>query len=374
MTENSALARLAALQELIAALMPAGRREARMPDAVASGLAAAGLFKLWVPRQYGGSQLSLPQALKVYEAAAGLDGAVGWAVMIGSGGGLFAAYLPEAAARALFAPPDALVAGSGAPTGTARRVPGGYRAGGRWRYASGAHYATVFTANCRVLEADGQPPADESASIRAMSFAASAVRIRPTWNTSGLRATGSHDFEVDDVFVPEEFTFSVLGGASPEASDLYQLPFDTLTQLPVSAVVLGIATHALALFCELAAAKPAPGSSRRLLQLEPVAQAIRNAQSLIDAARTLLYELAERAWCEVQDGGQATEATVEECTRHSAALVRSLVEGVATLVPYAGMNAISLEDDFAVAWRDLEAAAAHYAVSPLHGGPSAIAS
>src|SRR5687768_9060145 len=85
-----------------------------LSEEMSGALKELGLFKLWVPKRHGGFELDLPQTLQVYESAATVDGAVGWAVMIGAGGGLFAAYLQPGAAHKLFSPQDAVVAGSGA--------------------------------------------------------------------------------------------------------------------------------------------------------------------------------------------------------------------------------------------------------------------
>src|SRR5690606_40607732 len=63
---------------------------------------------------------------------------------------------PDLSARAVFGPSAAVIAGSGAPDGRAERVPGGYRVQGRWRYASGAPYATTVTANC-IVTRGGEP-------------------------------------------------------------------------------------------------------------------------------------------------------------------------------------------------------------------------
>lgn len=182
-------------------------RSAELGKEVVGVLKASGFFKLWVPKCHGGLELDLPRTLRIYESAATIDGSLGWAVMIGSGGGLFAAYLEPQAARELFSPADAVVAGSGAPNGRAERVPNGYRASGRWRYASGARYATIFTANC-VVTSGGSPvpvPVPDSQGkplIRALSFAPANVAVIPTWDATGMRGTGSHDIEVRSLFSP----------------------------------------------------------------------------------------------------------------------------------------------------------------------------
>jgi len=356
------LAAIAMLDPLLRAEMPAGRRAARLPGAVAAELFRLGLFRLWIPRRFGGLELPLPAALAVYEAVARRDGSAGWSVMIGAGGGLFAALLAPGVAQRLFAGPRALVAGSGAPAGIARRVAGGYRISGRWRYASGADHASVFTANCRV-PGDGQDPA--ATPVRAMAFAPRDVRIHRTWDSSGLCATGSHDIEVRDAFVPEEMSFSVLGDPPRETGPLYGMPFATLTERPVSAVALGIARRACEEFASLAQAKCAPGSTVRLGELDLVRAALHRARETIGVAGAGLHEQAALAWSEALAGNRPAPQRAAARTAACVERIRAVVGAVGELVPLAGMNALQRDDPFAVAWQDLNAAAAHYSVSPL---------
>jgi alkylation response protein AidB-like acyl-CoA dehydrogenase len=285
--------------------------------------------------------------------------------MMGSGGGLFAAYLKPEVAQRLFGPEDALVAGSGAVQGTAERVPGGFRCSGRWRYASGAHQATIFTANCRVLEHGAPVQVEGRPLVRAMAFQPSQVRIIETWDTTGLRATGSHDIAVEDAFVPEEDTFSVMTDPPREPGALYRLPFSTLTELPVTAVVLGIAHQALARFEALAATKTTPLGSGALAAQPRVAAAIEAAHRSIDAADTAFHALADDTWQAITRAAQLDEARIRRCTTQCAQLVAQLTAALFPLVALAGMNALHRSDPFSVAWQDLCAAAAHYSVSPL---------
>jgi alkylation response protein AidB-like acyl-CoA dehydrogenase len=105
-------------------------RLARLPKQVAGALLRHGLFRLWVPKKCAGFELDLPEALEVFEGAARLDGSIGWAVMIGSYGGLFASQLDAATANTVFARPEAVVANAMVPDGRAVRVAGGYRVTG----------------------------------------------------------------------------------------------------------------------------------------------------------------------------------------------------------------------------------------------------
>jgi len=338
-------------------------RLARLPPPVVTKLLDHGLFRIWIPKAFGGLELDLPEALKVYEAASRADGSVGWAVMIGSGGGLFAAYLEERAAGALYSRPDAVIAGSGAPDGRAERVAGGYRATGRWRYASGAHYATTFTANCVICEG-GSPVLDGEAKplIRAMSFDASQVKLIPTWDTTGMRGTGSHDFEVKEVFVPEERTFSVFTDVPKQRGPVYRLPFGVLTELPVACVALGIARAALESFAGLAQRKKSGGVT---LGADPFVQS-RYAESAAgwSQVKAGLESLAARAWEAAVADRTLSVHELAQITAGCATAVARLRAGIHGLIGLTGMTGIQIDNPFARAWRDLQTVAAHSSVSP----------
>jgi alkylation response protein AidB-like acyl-CoA dehydrogenase len=335
---------------------------ARLPDDVVATLIEQQLFRLWIPRRCGGLELDLPSTLRVYEAAAAIDGSLGWAVMIGCGGGLFGARLAREAAVEIFGPREALIAGSGASDGRAERVAGGYRVTGRWRYASGAHHATTFTANCVVTEA-GQPVLrDGHAWIRAMAFDASQVRIIETWDTTGMRATGSHDFEVRDAHVPERRSFSVSDGPPFEEGALYRVPFEVLTELPVTAVAIGILRHALEAFVMLARQRSAAGRPWTDSAGVQRAHAVAHAQWLQTVAAT--QAAAGAAWnaaCERRVLGAVERAGISAVCAHA---VNALREAVARLVGYAGMAGLERGSALARANRDLAALAAHASVSP----------
>ena len=67
------------------------------------------------------------------------------------------------------------------------------------------------------------------------------VVIYDTWRVSGLRATGSCDFEVRDIFVPEQQTHMFVGHAATQAGAVYRLPALSVFAWTVSVVPLGIA-------------------------------------------------------------------------------------------------------------------------------------
>jgi alkylation response protein AidB-like acyl-CoA dehydrogenase len=363
------LARLEEMAALFRDSAAEGDRLARLPKYVVRALVQHGLFRLWIPKRCGGFELDLPEALQIYEAAARLDGSVGWAVMIGSGGGLFAPYLDATTANSIYARPEAVVAGSGAPDGRAIRERGGYRVSGCWHYASGAHYATTFTANCLVMDGgtlvfgpDGKPL------IRAMALEPPQVAILPVWDPTGMRGTGSDDFEVRDAFVPENRSFSVYADAPRETGPLYRLPFHVLTELPVTAVAVGIVRHALDAFSSLAHAKKIPGAGT-LLMNDPVVQSTFGAaHATWQLAKSLLESLAHKAWDAARANRPLSPADLAEITAGCVYSVARMRVAAGELLALSGMTAIQPESELARAWRDLQALAAHASVSPRHLG------
>ncbi|HXO75773.1 MAG TPA: hypothetical protein VN824_11070, partial [Puia sp.] len=155
-------------------------------------------FRMLLPEGYpltspGKPPLSLSQLVRLEEGLSWADGSVGWMVTLCSGAGWFAGFFPPAAYSDIFSDKQLCVAGSGAPSGEAHVVPGGYRISGRWDYASGALHATAFTANCVIVD-NGQAVLKDDGSplVRPFLFRKEEVSVDKNWNTVGLIATGSH--------------------------------------------------------------------------------------------------------------------------------------------------------------------------------------
>jgi alkylation response protein AidB-like acyl-CoA dehydrogenase len=354
------LRRLDSLAAQFAPQFAQAEQSARLPPALCEALQQEGFFRLWIPAAHGGLELCLGDALKIYAAAAAHDGSLGWAVMIGAGGGLFAAWLPDRGAQELFAPAGALVAGSGAPSGFAERVPEGYRVRGAWRYASGAHHASVFTAAC-VVTSGGSPERDAAGQplVRAMAMSPADVTILDTWDATGMRATGSHDFAVHEALVPEHHSFSVLTDAPRAPGPLYRLPFSVLTELPVSAVGVGIARNALQQFARTLPEQKSPGGGYAAVNTR-----FAQAQAVVELAAAAVAALAEEAWRTVSAGGVLDAIQLARITATCCLSQEQLRHAIGELASVAGMRAIDRGGAFSRAWRDLQTLGAHGSLAP----------
>jgi indole-3-acetate monooxygenase len=355
------LVRLGELAPLFRQSAAEAERLARLPKAVVRSLQRYGLFRLWVPKKCAGFELDLPEALEVFAAAARLDGSVGWAVMIGSQGGLFASQVDAVTAHSLFARPESVIATAMVPEGRAVRADGGYRVTGCWHYATGAPYATTFLANCMVIErggAKGQP------NTRAVLLESSQVSIVPSWDASGLRGTGSDDFEVRDVFVPEQRTFALAEPIPREPGALYRLPFTAVMELSIVAVALGIAQHALDEFAAMTRHKKSFVEGAPLADDPGVQARYAEARATWGLIKAGVDALSQRVWRDALAIRTASHLEASEVTAACALSVVKLRGAVSELVALAGMNAIQPDSELARAWRDLQALAAHTAVSP----------
>lgn len=363
MHEPNADDRIRAVEEIlpaIAAEAPASEDVGRMTERAVELLQGLGLFRLLVPRSLDGEEVDLITALRVFELIACADGAAGWTVMIGAGAGVFGAFLEPAAAREIFFDPKAVIAGSGAATGTAVPVEGGYRVSGRWAYASGAHHATWFTANCAVQDGHGE---DGEARIRSVAVPADRVRIHATWAVSGMRGTGSDDIEIADCFVPLAFTFSVLDDEPKVPGPLYRVPFFSLAELSFASVALGVARHAIECFSGLALVKRPMGSRNPLAEDADVQVRLARAEAMTSAARAHVFQVAADLWGMVARGDAVPARARARIRLAGVDAVHRCAEAVDLLFARAGMTPLFTQSEFGRTWRDVHAITQNMVVS-----------
>lgn len=333
-------------------------RERRLPDAVIRALAEAGLFRLYLPKALGGPEFSPLDFMTIVEAAAALDGSVGW--LVGNGGGMSRAggYLPEEVVRGWFADPQAFIAAATGAIGTAVEVEGGYRVSGRWPFGSGAPHATKFMGLASVKGPDGK----DSPPICCYVDRAD-VRLHDTWFVSGLRATGSCDFEMQDCFVPDSHSHPLVDFKPTQPGIPYRLPGVSAFSWTVSVVPLGIARGALDAFIALAARKPRMGGVGQLRDGELVQAMVGRAETTLRSARALLVEGMTELMAACDSGG---ERLIEARLLHRIACANaaeSAARVVEMIAAPAGTAAIFETGTLERSIRDVQAAIKHVAMT-----------
>jgi len=138
--------------------------------------------------------------------------------------------------------------------------------------------------------------------MRLMLFPTSAVEIIDTWRVGGLRGTGSHDFRVADLFVPEERAIAAFTAQPVRKGTLFAAPFITVFALALASAPLGIARAAIEAFVELAEGKTPIGTSAKLRDRASAQADLGKAEALVSSARAFLVESLQGIWDTVAAG------------------------------------------------------------------------
>ncbi len=313
-------------------------------------------FKLFIPKQDDGLMMPMPDALRLFDEAGYIDGNLGWAITIGSGGGYFYAYMQNEIASKVFKGSKSLIAGSGAPTGIAKQVKGGYKVTGSWRYCSGAPFATSYTANVIINESAKQ--------IRAFIFEPKQVKIQKDWNAFGMKATESHSIIVKDAFVPEAMTFDLSITDLFYKHPIYQYPFLQFAEASFAALTLGLCRH----FLEEANTMLRENKKTWSLtegRMEFVKHLIGEKQNNFIRASDSFYKLADASWKEIVANDKLSTKTQTAISNLSKKTSRIVLDCVDSIMPYMGMNAMMESDTINRVWRDTHTACQHILLVPF---------
>ena len=338
--------------------------ERKLSADIAAEFANAGFFRMLVPKVYGGLQVHPLEFIEVLKLIAIGDGSAAWNVMIGSTTGLLSASLPEAGAMEIYAAnPQVLTVGVTAPSGRAERKSGGFSVTGRWPFGSGCQNAQWISGGCFVYE-NGEPVLDLKGQpeVRFMMFPAEQVEIEDTWDVVGLRGTGSHHFNVSEVFVPDQHT--VISGSRASVSEpLYQFPLLGLLALGVASVALGTGYRALEEFIQLASNKQPTGGSRKLAERAAVQSCVARSTADLRSAEALMKEAVVNAWC-FAERGERLSAELKSSLRLAAVNgTHSAVAAVDRLFEAAGGSAIYSESVLQRCFRDVHVTTQHIMVA-----------
>lgn len=339
-------------------------RDRMLPAELVSRLADAGFFTLWRAHALGGPELSFNGYARIIEELSRSDASVGWCAMVTSVLSRLSGFLDEHVAREIFGDARTIVAGSINPSGKAVVVPGGYNLTGHWNYGSFIQHSEWTVANSMVLEGD-TPRRDASGApdIRFMIVPTSKVEIIDNWYVSGLKGTGSSDFKINDVFVPEDHALSAFAAKPVQPGAIFATPLITIFAASIPPVSLGIARCAIEAFAALAASKTPTGSALKLRDKPSAQAAIGRAQALVDAARSFLVDSVATVYDELAAGDTPSlhqRAIVRLAAAHAAA---SSAQAVDLLHDAAGATALFESSPIERCFRDVHATTQHIGTS-----------
>ena len=355
-------------------------RERRLPQPLVETLAEAGLFKMLVPKALGGGEVTPETFCHVIEALSQADGSTGWSVFHPAILGTTAACLEEHVAWEIFgSEQNTCVSGSGSPAPNPTQRPpdraiavdGGYRVTGRWSFNSACMHSTWQMGITAVYDGDN-PRIDryEKPEARLLFFPVSDCQIVDTWNVVGMRGSGSHDFIVTDLFVPDDhslprnhelkalhsgslydFTLGKIGLGDSRSA------WANVAASGAGALSLGIARGALDDLIELGGSKKL---GKGLLHDDLFFQdQVGRAEATLRSARAFLYETISEVWQSVLTNGPCTpnqQNLVHLAGIHAVILSRQVVD---MSWKAAGSTAIFESNPFERRFRDIHVVTQH---------------
>lgn len=365
------VARATALRDLLAKNATIGEQERRVAEDSIQALTDAGLFRLTIPKRYGGYQTTLRTFIDVSAAVAEADGGTAWIVTLINVCNWMTGLFPVAAQDEVFgADPNAKVSGVLAPTSESLRVDGGWQVTGKWYYNSGCWHSTWS-----VL---GIPIADESGDVVDQGLAlipCSQLRVEDMWYVAGMKSTGSNALIAEDVFVPEHRVIRVpaaVKGHYPSehtaTEALYRSAFVPLLALVLVAPQLGMGRAALEYVVGKAAKKPISYTFYES-QRDSVAFQLQIAEAarLIDTAHLHAYRAAndiDEAAARHEYPDFVTRARVRSDT---GCVAESITSAIDILLSAHGAGSFAEVNPLQRIWRDSSTAARHAVVAPSVG-------
>ena len=149
--------RIAGIADVLERSGPANEALGRLTPEVVDKLHEQRLFRMLLPRAYGGEEVDLATWFRAMEALAKLDASTAWCVGQINGCAATAAAVDPAVARRIWGEPRAALSWGPPLKARADEVDGGHRLSGEWQMSSGSRHATWIGLNAPVYDRSGAP-------------------------------------------------------------------------------------------------------------------------------------------------------------------------------------------------------------------------
>ncbi|BBX71281.1 acyl-CoA dehydrogenase family protein [Mycolicibacterium psychrotolerans] len=332
----------------------------RLPADTVAEATASGFFDLLVPARFGGTQGPFPAILDPVRRMAHGCASSAWTLGFYALHNWMLALFGEQAQQEAFQTRPFLAPAPLAPTGRGVGCDGGIRLTGRWSWATG-----VMDGNWIIVGALCEAGADSIRPMLAL-LPIDEVHIEDVWHTDGMRATGSNDVVIDDVFVPAHRLVAVSDiytGAAPGAAvhdgHTYRWPMVPALALLAAMPALGSAERAAGIYTDRLAQRYL--AYEGVMQKDKPVAAIRlgDASVRLRALRALLSDTVDGIE-EIVAAGDPVSRTVRGQARLAAAHIvhesRAVISG---LLASSGASAHFLDHPLQRIKRDVDVIAGH---------------
>jgi alkylation response protein AidB-like acyl-CoA dehydrogenase len=309
-----------------------------------------GIYRSFVPTEFGGGGKTPSEFLKMIEAISAADGSAGWVASFGMNPAYLASLPTDTLNEVWKDSPDIVFAGGIFPPQNAEKVDGGYIINGRWQFASGCMGASLLGV--------GIMPDDDSKLPRMAVLPADKVTIEKTWQVHGMVGTGSFDLVVDNVFVPEQWTF-IRGGKPTIDSPFFKYPSLSFAAQVLSVTALGIAREAIDVVVNSAKGRKSVTGAPNLGERHYAQIEIAKAEAKVRSSRAFFYEATDEAWDVIMQGDELTDHQVSMIRLATTNVTRECAEATRIAYQLSGMQGAYLDHPLSRCFRDVHLATQH---------------
>jgi 3-hydroxy-9,10-secoandrosta-1,3,5(10)-triene-9,17-dione monooxygenase len=356
-THDGVLVRVKALDATIREHAAAAEEARTVPRDIVEALLAAGISRILVPKRYGGYGLGLDTWFEVVREIARVDASHGWCASLMIHHPHYVSQFPEAAQTAVWADGiDIAIAASIQPLGRVAPAEGGYRISGEFPFASGINHSRWVIVGSIV-----------DSEARFFLIGPGDFKIKDTWFTGAMRATGSNTAVCDDVYVPESHTLALSDAREGKAPGgrlhdhpIYRAPFISYAPLTFATPILGAAQGAYEQFRDWTRTRQASRGGFAVAEVTSVQVRLARAAADLDAAELLLRRAIDVAQAPTPPSLPVRARTMRDCAR-AAELCVGVID---TLIAMSGTAAFAAAHPIQRAWRDIHFAAMHVSLNP----------
>jgi 3-hydroxy-9,10-secoandrosta-1,3,5(10)-triene-9,17-dione monooxygenase len=359
--------RAAALVPLLESNAQATENARRVVDENIAAIRDAGLYKIMVPRRFGGLETDIRTKLEVTRELAKGCGSTAWVTTLLNVCAWFAGLASAQAQEDIWgANPEARVAGVFAALGKTKRVEGGFVVSGKWPWASGCLHADWAMLGMPIIDEAGVE-IDQGLAFISMSE----VTIEDTWFVTGMKGTGSNTIVAENVFVPEHRIMSIsrlLAGDPPtpyKDEVLYRCAFMPVAAIVLAGSQLGLCSRALDFVIEKAPKRSISYTFYKTQTESPSFQlAVAKAAMLVDSAHLHAYRTADEIY-DAAGEGRFPSYVERAKSRFDAGYVGQLArDAIDVLMSAHGASSFAEVSPMQRIWRDSETAGRHAVISP----------
>ena len=364
---NASLAMARAIEDVALAQAAPSEKNRTLTQPLVDALWDSGLMQFMNPREAGGHEPGFAELIDTWVEMARQDGSLGWIGIANFPSACFAAaYLPDEGFAEVFTANDNKVTMGGQffPNGTGEKIEGGYRVSGAWQFGSGTGHSEYVAAGFLPMDNGEMVMADETMPQMMVAVVPrEQVTFTDGWHVQGLKGTGSYDYELHEVFVPESHTYPLFTREPRRGGTTYKLGIMPLTGCGHAAWALGVSRSALDDVKELAINKVRMGEGSSVAHKLTFQRGIAHHEAMWRAAYAGVVDIYTKVEKRVAEGQELTpqmRADLRIAANYATEASREIVEWAHLS---AGTTAIREGSRLERAFRDMYTGTQHAFIS-----------